>query len=247
MTGLSEEIERGGGRAVWAQIADALREKIVSGDYAPGAAMPTEAVLAERFDVNRHTVRRAMRHLVEGGLVRVEQGRGSFVSESVLDYVVGRRTRFSESLSSADSALQRILLFADKVRADKRLAENLGLHAGVSVWRLELLGTSDERPISVASHYFSARRFPDFPSVFARCGTISSALASMGVPDYTRQWTRVTAVLPDARDAQLLQQPRSRPVLRTDAVNVDGEGNPIEFGRARFAGDRIQLLVDGAA
>lgn len=239
------DIERGAGRAVWAQIAEALRGEIVGGAYAPGATLPTEAALARRFDVNRHTVRRALRHLVEDGLVRVEQGRGSFVSESVLDYTLGRRTRFSESLSTAESALTRELLFADRIKADKTLANHLDLRSGAPVWRLELLGRSGERPISVASHFFGVRRFPDFPDVFQRSGSISAALAAMGVPDYTRRWTRITAILPDADDARHLQQSRSRPVLRTDAVNVDGDGRPIEFGRARFAADRIQLLVDG--
>ncbi len=242
---MSDDIERGAGRAVWAQIAEAVRADIVGGAYPPGTALPTEASLSARFGVNRHTVRRAVRHLVEDGLVRVEQGRGSFVSESVLDYTLGRRTRFSESLSRPDSALVRVLLFADRVRADKRLADHLELRAGAAVWRLELIGKADDRPISVGSHYFGARRFPDFPDVFRRCGSISRALEDLGIPDYTRRWTRITAILPDAEDARHLQQPRARPVLRTDSVNVDGEGRPIEFGRARFAADRIQLLVDG--
>jgi GntR family phosphonate transport system transcriptional regulator len=242
---MSEDIERGAGRAVWAQIAEAVRGDIVGGDYPAGAALPTEAEMAARFGVNRHTVRRAIGHLVEDGLVRVEQGRGSFVSESVLDYALGRRTRFSESLSNADSALTRTLLFADRIKADKTLAGHLNLRAGSSVWRLELLGKSGERPLSVASHYFSARRFPDMPDQVGRFGSISRALEACGVPDYTRRWTRITAILPTADDARHLQQPRTRPVLRTDAVNVEGDEAPIEFGRARFAADRIQLLVEG--
>lgn len=242
---MTDDIERGAGRAVWAQIADAVRGEIVDGAHPPGAALPTEAALAARFGVNRHTVRRAVRHLVEGGLVRVEQGRGSFVSENVLDYTLGRRTRFSESLSKPDSALVRVLLFADRVKADRSLAAHLDIRAGSAVWRLELIGKANDRPISVGSHYFSARRFPDFPDAFGRRGSISLALEELGVPDYTRRWTRITAVMPGGDDARHLQQPRTRPVLRTDSVNVDGAGRPIEFGRARFAADRIQLLVDG--
>jgi GntR family transcriptional regulator, phosphonate transport system regulatory protein len=243
VTAMAEDVIRGGGRALWAQIADAVQSEIAGGVYRPGAALPTEAALADRFGVNRHTVRRAVRHLVDGGLVKVEQGRGSFVSENVLDYVLGRRTRFSASLSAADNAASRELLFAERIRAEARIAEHLGLRAGAPLWRLELLGKSGERPISIGSHYFSARRFPDLPEAFARCGTISRTLAALGVPDYTRRWTRITAVLPEAGDAERLGQPRTRPVLRTDALNVDPAGAPVEFGRARFAADRVQLLV----
>ena len=52
-------------------------------------------MLSERFGVNRHTVRRAISTLVEQGLLRVEQGRGTFVAEDVVEFVVGERTRFT--------------------------------------------------------------------------------------------------------------------------------------------------------
>ena len=64
------------------------------------------------------------------------------------------------------------------------------------------------------------------------------------VGDYSRQSTRVMARLPDAEEARLLRQPRNRPVLVTEAVNADIDGEPIEFGIARFASDRVQILVE---
>src|SRR5439155_18899780 len=81
---------------LWRKIAQTLSAEIVAQDMQPGAKLPTEAQLATRFDVNRHTVRRAIESLVRTGLVRVEQGRGSFVAEDVLGYEVSARTRFSE-------------------------------------------------------------------------------------------------------------------------------------------------------
>ena len=52
------------------------------------------------------------------------------------------------------------------------------------------------------------------------------------------------ARLPDAEEARLLRQPRNRPVLVTKAVSADIDGEPIEFGIARFASDRVQILVE---
>src|SRR5579875_463697 len=84
------------GIALWRQISNALSAEISAGAYRPGARLPTEAELAHRFRVNRHTVRRAMDELSRSGFARVEQGKGAFVPEDVLDYVVAPRTRFSE-------------------------------------------------------------------------------------------------------------------------------------------------------
>ena len=87
---------RRSGLTLWRQISETLRQEIGGADYPPGARLPTEAELSARFDVNRHTVRRALEELSRGGLIRVEQGRGTFVAEDVLDYTVGPRTRFTE-------------------------------------------------------------------------------------------------------------------------------------------------------
>src|SRR5277367_4818616 len=84
------------GLTLWRQISETLRQEIGGPDYPPGARLPTEAELSARFAVNRHTVRRALEELSRGGLIRIEQGRGTFVAEDVLDYTVGTRTRFTE-------------------------------------------------------------------------------------------------------------------------------------------------------
>ncbi|HEY5299048.1 MAG TPA: GntR family transcriptional regulator, partial [Acetobacteraceae bacterium] len=91
MTTLSRE----DGPALWRQIETRLRGEI-GRTYPPGSRLPSEADLSRRFGVNRHTLRRAIDELSRGGLVRVEHGRGAFVPEDVLDYVVEPRTRFSE-------------------------------------------------------------------------------------------------------------------------------------------------------
>ncbi|MFX6949916.1 GntR family transcriptional regulator, partial [Acinetobacter baumannii] len=64
-------LARGGGVTVWRQIAEAMEADIVGGGLPPGSRMPTEAALSARFGVNRHTVRQALKSLVEKGLVRV--------------------------------------------------------------------------------------------------------------------------------------------------------------------------------
>ena len=92
---MPEAVLRHDGVALWRQILVRLERDIGAGIYPPGGRLPTEAEFAARFGVNRHTVRRALEELSRVGLVRVEQGRGTFVAEDILDYTVGPRTRFS--------------------------------------------------------------------------------------------------------------------------------------------------------
>lgn len=237
-------LARGQGVALWRQILGTIEHEITAGDLPPGTRLPTEQELSARFGVNRHTVRRAMEELQARGLVRVEQGRGSFVAEDVLDYPVGPRTRFSESIRRQNREPQGRILRIEEVPADATVAEALKLRRGRPVVLAERLGLVDGRPLVVGSHYFSADRFPRIAAMLAEDPSITRALAACGVPDYRRLVTRITARMPLPEEATLLQQSRSRPLLVTEAVNVDPSGQPVEASFARYAAGRMQILVE---
>ncbi|MFD2090001.1 FadR/GntR family transcriptional regulator [Blastococcus deserti] len=62
------------------QVAAELLASIVDGRHAPGTRLPPEAVLADRAQVSRLTLREAVRVLRDKGVLTVEQGRGTFVN-----------------------------------------------------------------------------------------------------------------------------------------------------------------------
>ncbi|MET8041526.1 winged helix-turn-helix domain-containing protein [Micromonospora sp. NPDC005215] len=66
-------------RAVFRQLADLLRDRIASGDLAPGASLPSELRLAQEYGLSRTSVRQAVALLRSEGLVIVEPPRGTFV------------------------------------------------------------------------------------------------------------------------------------------------------------------------
>lgn len=61
------------------QVLDLLQQEILSGKHAPGARLPSEAALVQRFGTSRITVGRAMRELRQRGLVDRRAGSGTFV------------------------------------------------------------------------------------------------------------------------------------------------------------------------
>lgn len=64
------------------EVSADLETRIQRGDYAPGAQLPTEKVLAETFGVSRAVVREAIARLKADGLIETRQGSGAFVAEN---------------------------------------------------------------------------------------------------------------------------------------------------------------------
>lgn len=238
------QVDRGRGVALWRQIQETLEHEIMAGVHTPGAQLPPENELAARFGVNRHTLRRAVSELADRGLVRVFQGRGSFITEDIIDYKVSRRTRFSEHFQRMRREGSGKVIRAAQEPASAVVAKNLGLRRGRPVFVIERIGIVDSRCVSVTAHYFPAERFEGMLEAYEKTGSITKALHRLGVSDYFRQTTRVTARMPSAEDARLLQQPRSRPILVTENVNVDTEDRIIEYGVGRWASDRVQLVFE---
>ena len=237
-------IERGLGQTIWRQIEQSLAGDIARRLLLPGSRLPPEPVLAERFGVNRHTVRRAVAALERDGLVRIEQGRGTFVQEHAVDFMLSRRTRFSENLLLRDKTRRKRLLRSAEIPARGELARALALKPGSMVIRIEAVTEVDSRPLSHSLHHFPARRFPGLVEVFEAERSVTKTLARFDIADYTRRVTRISARMPDAELAAVLHQPRTRPVLQSVAVNIDNDGKPIEFGLTHFAGDLVQLVVE---
>ncbi|MEQ8443405.1 MAG: phosphonate metabolism transcriptional regulator PhnF [Alphaproteobacteria bacterium] len=232
------------GEPIWRQIAATLEDEMDQGVYRPGDRLPTEGALAQRFAVNRHTVRRAMSSLQELGRVRIEQGRGTFVQSELIEYPIGERTRFTQIISEKRRLPAKTLLRAEQVRADPTVARNLGIRKGAPVVLLEAVSVADSMPISVATHYHPAKRFAGMVAAFKETLSVTEALKACGVQDYKRFSTRITATMPTRQLAAHLQQPTTRPVLQTESINVDMDGRAIEYGIAYFASDRTQLVVE---
>jgi len=245
MTILSRtEIEPAGGVALWRQIADAIRLDIVGGKLESGDRLDGELPLAERFGVNRHTVRRAIAVLVEEGVLRAEHGRGTFVAEARrLSYPIGRRTRFSEGLAGQVRERRGQLLSSRIERASARLAAALQVKPGTRLLRQETISFADGRPLARATGWLPEARFSGFDAAYLEAGSVTLALRHYGIEDYSRGSTRISARHATLDEAQALKLAPGSVVLVSDAVDLDVDGTPIHAMLTRFPADRLELVV----
>ena len=69
-------------RPIYVQLVEALRRAIVSGEFGPGARLPSVRELAMQAKVNPNTMQRALAQLEAEGLIYTERTNGKFVSQS---------------------------------------------------------------------------------------------------------------------------------------------------------------------
>ena len=230
----------------WEFIRDTLGQEIAAGTPPVGERLPTEAALAQRFGVNRHTVRRGLAALRACGIVQSRQGSGVHVLHKPAVYRIGRRTRFSESLSAANSriGMEIIELRTREANPDEERWLRLGAAAGIKIH--DVLGTRqlDGNPVGLFHSIFPARRFPDLPEQLRRTKKVTKALRKCGIADYTRRTTSVHAKAATHAEASRLRCRVGEALLHVQCINVDRKGTPIELGSTWFRGDAIRLVLD---
>ena len=229
---------------LWRQIQIQIKRSVLEGSYEPGQKLPTEYAMAEKFGVNRHTIRRAVSGLVESGLLNVEQGRGMFVAENVLFYPIGKRTRFTETVEKQNRSRGRKILTVETVKADAKIAKALTMLRGRVVVHLQSITEVDERPMSISSNYFNKSAFSNMEELAKETKSITALLERCGVSDYFRKTTNVKTRMPSKEEARILKQPQNHPVLITESLDVNKDGKPISFGVTIWAGSRVQLAFN---
>jgi GntR family phosphonate transport system transcriptional regulator len=232
------------GVALWRRVADQLERAIADGSYPADTRLPGEIEIAQRFGVNRHTVRRALAALAERGFVRAERGSGTYVESPRLRYPISSRTRFSEIVGAAGREPGGRLIASAIEEAVPAVAHRLRIAPRTTVMRLDILRSVDRVPVSAATTWLPADRAPDVDRMYRETRSLTRTLARVGIKDFRRQSTRISAAIADAVDAAQLRLTPGGPLIVVDSTDVTADGRPILTTRARLAADRIELVIE---
>lgn len=229
----------------WKRIADDLCLMLEKGDMHEGDCLPPASELAARYGVHRHTVRQAYIHLRELGLVRTEQGRGTFFQGAQLVYPLGRRVRFRENLRRQALDPKSRIVSCEKIAAPANIGRRIGLKTGEPIWRAILLNLTGTKPLSVGRHHVAVKRAPNLEADLAEAGgSFTAAFAASGISDYERISTTISARLASEEESRWLEIKLKAPVLVTNGLDYDGTGEPLQVTEAIFRADKTELLVE---
>jgi GntR family transcriptional regulator len=207
-----------------------LTDALTRGEWKPGAAIPAERRLSERFRISVGTVRRAIDELVAENILIRQQGRGTFVATHSRD----REVFYFFHVVPDDGPKQypdvQLQSFA-RGKADRDVAAALRIGQGDPVFRIRNLLRLDGMPIIVDDIALAAARFAGLTErrFRDRRSTIYSLYQeAFGVSVVTTR-ERVRATNADSTRAALLGVAVSTPLLQIRRVALTYREMPVEY------------------
>jgi GntR family transcriptional regulator len=232
------------GTTVHGQIEDWLAEMISAGRLAPGDRMPTEHDLAAWLDVSRMTLRHALASLARRGLVTRAVGRrgGTFVAEPKLEQDRTTLAGFSEQLRRHGMVAGARVLSATERAAGPVSAAALGLSDGDPVYEVRRVRLGDGQPIGLERSVFPAAAFPGMLDCRLD-GSLYDLLDERYGQRPCRARESLEPVTAGVREAEALEVREGAPLMQVERTAYAQAGQPVEFARDLFRGDRTRIVM----
>ncbi|MFC5720214.1 GntR family transcriptional regulator [Streptomyces gamaensis] len=240
------EIQRPG--ALYQQVAAAIRDAITSGEFPPGAPLPSEAQLIDRYKVSRPTVRNAIAALRAEGLIDVRHGKGSYVraaGKPVLTVQRSIQRGAGGTFTTADGTKwqQAEAPGVHRVETTVTTGAALQLAEGEALFGVDRL-LSDPATGTRALHrtlipFATAEDTPLTEAPDTEPAEVYGLLEKAG---HTLTWTetvRARMPLPDERTA--LGIPDATPLLVATRTTHDADGHPLALEELCVSAEHAQL------
>jgi GntR family transcriptional regulator len=223
------------------QLENILREKIMSGVFAAGSRLPTEAELIRLYGVGRITVRQALAALAKDGLIERKRRRGTIVTERK-----SRRRAFDERIDltgaldeiiAAEAGATFKVIEMNRVEADPQEAELFGLGTGEPLYRVKRLGLRDGKPRNLTLDYLPAEIGEKLIPEELSAGSLLQTLETRFGLKLKSATQRISAALADPYLAKLLDLRVGSPMLSIERAVYASGALPVEFSQTLSGAD----------
>lgn len=237
-------LDRDSPMPLWAQLEKELRRRLEAGEFDAGP-FPTDLQLTEAYEVSRHTVREAVRHLNKTGLLKRERGRGTVVNRAEFEQSLGTLYSLFQSVESAGveqtSEVLRLEVVTDSVAAG-----HLELDEDADLVLLERVRLAGGAPLAIDRAWLPATLAEPLLTVDWTHTALYAELAAAGAPVPNQGWERLTPMIPTATDRGRLGLRKSDAAFFLERLG-SRDGVPIEWRTTVIRGDRFRFVTDWTA
>ncbi len=224
-------------------IADAVRCRILSGEYEADEPLPSQRDLASQFGTAMMTIRQALDLLCQEGLLVVEHGLGTFVASVGAGHEIVSLAGFTEEMHAHHIGLSTAVLGLDASVEDPKAAEMLGLRARAGLSVLTRLRSVGGLPV-VYQRSFMARRFHNVMRQYDASRSLYVMLRERSGFTPTSYREYVTACAAPTSVARALNVTPGCPTLLSHRITFAATGVPFVYDQAYMAPERIELVVE---
>lgn len=214
-------------RPLYLQVRDALAQRIASGEWKPGAAIPNETDLAREFGVSPGTIRKAMGMLEEERLLSRRQGRGTFINDQSSAELSVRYVSIRAPNGEPIDGDVRDMELSQGV-ADEGECRRLKLRASERVYRLRRVRLCKGEPFMVEDSSMPAALFPALHESQDISHRIVVLAQRFGVL-LGKAEERICITQAPSDIALLLQVASQAPIMMLDRVLLGLDGRPVEW------------------
>jgi GntR family transcriptional regulator len=233
-------VDRASPIPLYYQVSQYLQRAIESGDIPNGTRFDNEIHLAEQFGLSRPTMRRAMQHLVEKGLIVRRRGIGTRVVQPKVRRPLELTSLYDDLAGSGQNPTTRVLKI-DAVEADEDVASHLGCAVGEPALKMVRLRSAGETPIAKLTNYL-----PAFVGAFEVADLEAHGLYGLmrarGIQLHSAE-QHIGARTASAAEARLLDEPRGAALLTMQRVTYDDHGAIVEFATHIYAASRYSFAT----
>lgn len=230
------------GGPLYLQLKRWIEDAINRGTINPGDALPSERDLAMRADVSRVTVRKAVQHLVQDGILVQRHGSGTFVAPQTqrVEQSLSQLTSFTEDMARRGMAVRAEWLDRGLYPPSPEETMILGLSGGEQVARVSRLRLTGDMPLAIERASLSATILPQPTSIGDSLYKHLERFGSRPV----RAIQRIRAANIGEADAHLLQVATGSAGLHIERVSYLSTGRVIEFTRSIYRGDTYDFVAE---
>jgi len=242
----SELVRHKGGVPLYSQLAGLLRDLISSEELGPDGRLPSEPELVARYGVSRSTSAKALDVLEREGLIRREQGRGTFVRETVLERPLPELTGFTEHVTKAGYEPGQRLLSVERLRGEDAGSLSSRFGAGQDVVVVRRVRLVDGEPVGLHRTVLPA-------ALAERVGFVEDRLREGRVSLYALlrehgvelAWAEEHLQARSATEAEaaLLDVPVGEALINVRRFSHDRQDNLVEAVDAVYIGRRYDYRV----
>lgn len=231
-------VDRNSPVPLYYQVSQYLEQAIASGEIPHGALFENEILLAEQLGLSRPTMRSAMLHLVEKGLIVRRRGVGTRVVQPKVRRPL-ELTSLYDDLTSANQRPTTAVLELATVEADEDVAAQLGCEARTPVLKVIRLRSAAGAPIAKLTNYLP-ERIGTLEAAELEARGLYELMRNRGIQLHSATQT-VGARNATAAEARLLDEARHAAVLTMQRVTYDDHGEVVEFGSHIYAASRYSF------